>query len=55
MSNDEEFLQTASLASTESVLSQVHLCTDDQVVRLENMHMPEAVFFSKFQDEKHKL
>ena len=52
MSN-EEVLKRASLPSIESILLQVQLCWTGHVTRIEDVHMPKEVFFSKLQEGKH--
>ena len=52
MSN-EEVLKRASLPNIESILLQVQLFWAGHVTRMEDVHMPKAVFFSELQEGKH--
>ena len=49
MSN-EEVLKRASLPSMESILLQVQLRWSGHVTRMEDVPMPETVFFSELQE-----
>ena len=49
---NEEILKRASLPSIESILLQVQLSWARHVSRIEDVRMPEAVFFSELQEEK---
>ena len=51
--SNEEVLKKASLPSMESILLQVQLRWAGHVTRMEDVHMPKAVFFSKLQEGKH--
>ena len=51
MSN-EEVLKTADLPSIESILFQVQLLWAGYVTRMEDIRMPETVFFSELQEGK---
>ena len=47
--SNEEVLKRASLPSIESILLQVQLRLAGHVTRMEDVHMPKAVFFSELQ------
>ena len=47
-----EVLKRASLPSIESILLQVQLHWAGHVIRMEDIHMPKAVFFSELQEGK---
>ena len=49
---NKEFLKRASLPSTESILLQVQLGWAVHVMRMEDVCMPKAVFFSELQEGK---
>ena len=51
MSN-QEVLKKASLPSIESILLQVQVPKADHVTRMEDIHMPKAIFFSELQEGK---
>ena len=50
--SNEEVLKRASLPSIESILLQVQLRWVGHVTRVEDVHMPKTVFFSKLQGGK---
>ena len=45
--SNEEVLKTACLQSRESILLQLQLHWAGHVTRIEDIHMPKAVFFSE--------
>ena len=49
---NEEVLKRASLFSTESILLQVKLHWAGHISRMEDIHMPKAIFFSQLQDRE---
>ena len=49
---NEEVLKRACLLSTESISLQVQLRWAGHVTKIEDVHMPKAVFFSEHQDGK---
>ena len=51
MSNGK-VLKRASLLSIESILLQVQVRLTGHVTRMEDVHMPKAVFFSELQEGK---
>ena len=52
---NEEVSKRASLPGIESILLQVQLRLAGQVTRMEDVHMPKAVFFSKLIEGKRDL
>ena len=50
--SNKEALKRASLPSIESILLQMHLRWAGHVTRMEDVHMPKAVFFSELQEGK---
>ena len=50
--SNEEVLKRASLPSLESILLQVQLRWAGHVTRMEDVHTPKAVFFSKLREGK---
>ena len=49
--SNEEVLKRASLPSKESIFLQVQLCWAGHITRMEDIHMPKAVFFNKSKKE----
>ena len=50
--SNEEVLKRASLPGIESILLQVQLRWAGHVTKMENGHLPKAVFFSELQEGK---
>ena len=50
--SNEEVLKRAGLPSIESILLQVQLRWAGHVTRMEDVRMPEAVFFGELQEGK---
>ena len=51
--SNEEVLKRANLPGIESILLQVQLRWAGRISRMEDVRMPEAVFFSELQEGKH--
>ena len=52
---NEEVIERASLPITDSTLPQVQLHWAGHVARMDDIHMPEAVFFGELQEGKRDL
>ena len=52
--SNEEVLKRASLSSLESILLQVQLRWAGHVTRMEDVHLPKAVFFSELQGKRNR-